>query len=121
MTLGERIKEIRKENKLTQTALAEGIGLKQNSIAVIETDKRNPSDQTILSLCRFLHVNEEWLRDGSGEKYTAEYEMLSKEAREARLRQEDVDFILAYIRIPEAHRTALRECLAALCGGKHES
>ena len=121
MTLGERIKKIRKENKLTQAALAEGIGMRQNSIALLEMDKRNPSEQTLISICRFLHVNEDWLREGIGDIYTAEYDSLSSEARAAKLRQEDIDLLKAYIRLPEPYRAILRECLVALCGGvKHE-
>ncbi|MBO6292971.1 MAG: helix-turn-helix transcriptional regulator [Selenomonas sp.] len=121
MTLGERIKKIRKENKLTQATLAEGIGMRQNSIALLEMDKRNPSEQTLISICRFLHVNEDWLREGIGDIYTAEYDSLSTEARAAKLHQEDIDLLKAYIRLPETHRAILRECLMALCGGvKHE-
>lgn len=66
----ERIKQIRRELGLTQTEFAERIGLKQNSIALIESGKRNISDQAVLSICREYGVNEEWLRTGTGEKMT---------------------------------------------------
>lgn len=68
--MNERIKQIRRELGLTQTEFAERIGLKQNSIALIESGKRNISDQAILSICREYGVNEEWLRTGIGEKMT---------------------------------------------------
>lgn len=68
--MNERIKQIRRELGLTQTEFAERIGLKQNSIALIESGKRNISDQAILSICREYGVNEEWLRTGTGEKMT---------------------------------------------------
>lgn len=64
-----RIKEIRKLYKLTQEEFGEKINLKQNSIALIETGKRNPSDRTILDICREFNVNEEWLRTGQGEMF----------------------------------------------------
>lgn len=66
--MNERIKQIRRELGLTQTEFAERIGLKQNSIALIESGKRNISDQAVLSICREYGVNEEWLRTGTGEK-----------------------------------------------------
>lgn len=64
-----RIKKLRKELDLTQQAFAERIGLKQNSIALIESGKRNISTQAILSICREFNVNEEWLRTGVGEMF----------------------------------------------------
>lgn len=65
--INERIKQIRKESGLTQSQFAEQIGLKQNSIALLESGKRMPSDQTILSICREFRVQPEWLRTGEGE------------------------------------------------------
>lgn len=67
--INERIKQIRKESGLTQSQFAERIGLKQNSIALLESGKRMPSDQTILSICREFRVQPEWLRIGEGEMF----------------------------------------------------
>lgn len=69
--MNERIKQIRRELGLTQQEFAERIGLKQNSIALIESGKRNISDQAVLSICREYGINEEWLRTGWGEKRTS--------------------------------------------------
>jgi transcriptional regulator with XRE-family HTH domain len=66
MTFGERIKSVRKDFNLTQEAFAARIGLKQNSIAQIEADRRNVSDQVILSISRVFGYREEWLRTGEG-------------------------------------------------------
>lgn len=62
-----RIKKVRRFFDLTQQAFAERIGLKQNSIALIESGKRNVSDQTLLAICREFGVSEIWLRTGEGE------------------------------------------------------
>ena len=66
--IGERIKELRKALGLTQTKFGDRIGLKQNSVALIETG-RPTSDQTIFAICREFRVNEEWLRNGTGEMF----------------------------------------------------
>lgn len=68
MMIGERIKELRKALGLTQTKFGDRIGLKQNSVALIETG-RPTSDQTIFAICREFRVNEEWLRTGAGEMF----------------------------------------------------
>ena len=66
--IGERIKELRKALSLTQTAFGERIGLKQNSVALLEAG-RATSDQPIFAICREFRVNEEWLRTGAGEMF----------------------------------------------------
>ena len=66
--IGDRIKLLRKELGLTQEKFAERIGLKRNSVALIELG-RETSDQTIFAICREFRVNEEWLRTGAGEMF----------------------------------------------------
>ena len=66
MTLGERIKYVRRSKSMTQLTFSDKIGIKQQSLALIETGKRNTSEQVILSICREFHVNENWLRNDEG-------------------------------------------------------
>ena len=68
MTLGERIKKVRRSLDLTQREFGERISIKQNSVAQIEMG-RNTSDQTISSICREFNVNETWLRTGEGDPF----------------------------------------------------
>lgn len=67
--MNERIKDIRKVLRLTQTAFAERIAVRQQTIAMIEAGKSNPSDQLINGICREFRVNETWLRTGEGEMF----------------------------------------------------
>lgn len=64
MTVNERIKELRISQSLTMEQFGERIGIKRSSISLIESGKNNPSDQTIMLICREFGYNEEWLRDG---------------------------------------------------------
>lgn len=66
--VGVRIKELRKTLRLTQDKFAERIGLKRNSVALIEAG-RETSDQTIFAICREFRVSEDWLRYGVGEMF----------------------------------------------------
>lgn len=68
--MNERIKKVRKALDLTQQEFGERIGMKRNSIALIENG-RNTSDQTVFAICREFNVNEEWLRTGAGEMFKA--------------------------------------------------
>lgn len=62
-----RIKQIRKDSKLTQAEFGERIGVKGNTITNYENGLRNPTAAVILSICREFNINEEWLRTGKGE------------------------------------------------------
>lgn len=69
MTLGMRIKKVRKDKDLTQQEFGKCIGIKPNSISLIESGGRNASEQVILSICREFNVSETWLRTGEGEMF----------------------------------------------------
>lgn len=65
----DRIREIRKNNKLNQAEFGAKLGVKGNTIGNYELGLRNPSDAVIFSICREFNVNEEWLRTGKGDMY----------------------------------------------------
>lgn len=65
--MNERIKEIRKYHRLTQTDFANKLGLSQNFITQLETGSKKPSDRTISDICRIFSISETWLRSGEGE------------------------------------------------------
>lgn len=65
----ERLKQLRKTLGITQQEFADKIGIKRNSYANYETGRNTPIDAIILSICREFDVNEDWLRDGSGEMF----------------------------------------------------
>lgn len=67
--MNERIKDIRKELRLTQQQFADRLGVARNNIAGYETGKRSPSDAVISLICRVFNVNESWLRTGHGEMF----------------------------------------------------
>lgn len=56
MTFGERLRQARKEKKLTQKQLAITIGAAHNSISNWENDQNMPDPDTIQNLCWALNV-----------------------------------------------------------------
>ena len=67
--MGERIKALRKALGLTQQKFADGMGVKQNTIAQYESGRNEPLDAVITLICRTYGVREEWLRTGEGEMF----------------------------------------------------
>ena len=69
-TINNRIKIIRKNAKLTQTAFGERIGVTKNAVVNMEIPGRSKiSDAYIKAICREFDVREEWLRTGEGEMF----------------------------------------------------
>lgn len=66
MTIGKRIKEVRKISKLTQTDFGKKVKVSGAAVSMIESGINEPSDQTISLICREFGVREEWLRTGDG-------------------------------------------------------
>lgn len=67
--MNERIKELRKALKLTQTEFGDKLGITHSAIAHFEHGTVNMSPSTIKSICREFNVNEEWLLNGTGEMF----------------------------------------------------
>lgn len=124
-TIGDRIKKVRQEKHLTQQKFGEQIGLKQNSIAIIESGKRDTSDQTLMAICREFQVNETWLRTGEGEMFreqtraeeidAAVRKMLSGESEEFKKR-----LITVLASLKEEHWKVIEEKVLELAAGEEE-
>ena len=67
MAVGERIKIVRKMNKLNQLKFSRILGLSQAHISNIESNKDNPSDKILHAISDEFHINFEWLKYGTGE------------------------------------------------------
>ena len=67
--MNERLRKLRRELDLTQQEFADRLKVGRNNIAGYETNKRSPSDAVISLICREFNVNEEWLRNGTGEMF----------------------------------------------------
>lgn len=67
--MNERIKELRKTLGLTLEKFGERVGVTKVTISRIENNVNSVTEQMFKSICREFNVNEEWLRDGSGEMF----------------------------------------------------
>ena len=114
MELGERIKKVRKELNLTQQIFSDRIGLKRNSLALIEAG-RNPSEQTLTLICRTFRVNEEWLRGGVGEMFLkTDGNILSELAEEFTLSDKQKAVISAFLKLTDEQKDAIIEAISAV-------
>lgn len=106
-----RILKIRKDSKLNQEDFGLRLNLTKNYISLIETGNRIPSDRTISDICREFNVNEDWLRNGTGDIYKEKDGSFSELLVE--LEDSDDDFIKSlitvYMGLDEDSKSALRK------------
>ena len=73
--IGKRIKEIRKENHLTQQEFADKIGYSKRQVYSVEAKKVVPSDHFLRKVSTTFSVNYSWIITGKGEKEMKEVEV----------------------------------------------
>ncbi len=64
-----RIREIRKNVKMTQKEFSEKLGVSENFIFLMERGDRVPSDRTKADICRVFGVSPVWLETGEGDPF----------------------------------------------------
>lgn len=65
----KRIKQLRNSLGLTQQKFADRLGLKRQTIAAYEIGNIEPSDSTLLLICKEFGINKNWLLTGKGDMY----------------------------------------------------
>jgi transcriptional regulator with XRE-family HTH domain len=64
MSIGNRIKELRKKSGLNQTELGEKLGLKTSTVSAMEVDRSSLTDETIIKLSEIFGVSTDYLLKG---------------------------------------------------------
>lgn len=84
--MGERIRECRKQRKLSQAQMAEIIGISNNAFSNIETGNSNATLENVKKIAEYFQVSLDYLTDGEertleDEIFIRRYLELSKEDR----------------------------------------
>lgn len=59
--IGERIKELRLENKLSQSKLGDLLLVSQDTISLWENNKALPTAEYIISICKIFEISADYL------------------------------------------------------------
>ena len=86
--LGDKIKKLRKERHITQSELANAIGLSRSSIGMIESNKQGTGNDSLIKIADFFDVTVDYLLSEDDaeniEKKERDYSLTIKE-------QENID------------------------------
>ena len=114
MTLGERIKELRKKNGLTQVGLAEKLDVTKGTVSTWETNSRTPNFDTLEQMCDLFQVGMDYLLGRSDD---ASPRVMTEEDDEAlgRFAVEDdlSEYAVKYARLDEFGRQAVESLILA--------
>ena len=76
---GTRLKELRKEKKLTQQELADKVDLVKGSISAYEKSLKYPSVEVLIKLCNYFNVSSDYLLGLSDEKEIKKYDLTEEQ------------------------------------------
>lgn len=61
LSVGEKIRNLREDNNLTQTSLGKALNMTQRKISYIEKNQFEPSIQDIIEICKFFGISADYL------------------------------------------------------------
>ena len=115
MTTGERIKAIRKELKLSQTAFGDKIGVKRDVIANMELERAPVKELVIKMICMTYNVNPLWLEKGEGEMFLELPDVILDDlAVEYDLSPTEKNIVTNYLKMSPEDRRKVSELLRKL-------
>ena len=126
-SFADRLKELRNEAGITQSALAEKLGIAMNTLSKWERGESQPNDESFISLCEYFGVPMTYLARVSDMR---EWPHLSDEeaAEMADAEEKEIDrnMFRFYKDLSYSSQGAVREVVAALykndrMGGKLQS
>ena len=101
-----RIKELRKEHKITQEKLAAILGISRSAIAMYETEKCDLSNDILIACASIFDVSTDYLLGQSDIKKAPSYE-------DAGLSAEEAELLKLFRAAPEALQDAALRVLEA--------
>lgn len=115
MTLGERIKQLRRENSMTQVDMAQKLGVTKGTVSTWETDSRTPGFETLNQMCDMFQRSLDYLM-GRSDDATPPPAPTDEEQTKLALNQaaEDLkEYVLKYCRLDQYGRETVEAVIRA--------
>lgn len=113
--INERFRELREHLKISQKALGDALGLSNSGISNIEKGIRSVTEKHIKLLCAAFNVNEEWLRDGTGEMFIEnDNTIISEVSAQYHLGDMDKEILRIFLELAPEQRQAVKSFAFAL-------
>jgi transcriptional regulator with XRE-family HTH domain len=111
----KRIKILREVLNMKQGDFSRRISTTQGHVSDIENGRKELSDRTIKLICLEFNVNEDWLRNGTGEMFVQnDNTIIGELSRQYDLDAMDRQLIETYLNLPDDQRSAIKKYLCGL-------
>lgn len=108
--LNERIGYIIEKLGMTKTAFAERLNVSQAFVSQLCSGIKQPSERTVMDICREFRINYLWLTEGKGDIFTTTPESIVNElAEDYHLDDIDKKIIENYLQLDDNQRKVLKE------------
>lgn len=128
--MNERLKELRKTLKLTQQEFADRLNIKRGAIANYEIGRNVPIDAVVSLICKEFNVNEDWLRNGSGEMFKERSpaeeigyyveDLLEYDGQGNPFYDMIVEMMKTYVELDEKSQAVIRDYFQSVSDGIHK-
>ena len=113
--LNERIGYIIEHLGMTKTAFAERLNVSQAFVSQLCSGVKQPSERTLLDICREFKINYLWLTEEKGDMFTATPESVVDElAEDFNLDDIDKKIIESYLKLNESQRAVIKEYIKSI-------
>lgn len=114
MTMGERIKELRKKNSLTQTQLANELNITKGTVSTWETNSRKPNFEVLVQMCEMFNASMDYI---TGHTDINNYHAITDDDMEQMgkwcVEDDLTDYALKYARLDEYGKQAVESVIIA--------
>ena len=112
MSIGERIRCVREDLKMTRAAFGESLGVSGDVINNMERDRAEVKEYMLRLLCKVHNVNYFWLVEGKGDMYLSPPEIITNEVAEKYgLDKNDISLIEEYVNLDSDVRKAIKQLI----------
>lgn len=106
--MNERLKNLRSVLGISQRDFSQKVNIGHSTLAMFETGDRIPKDIHISQICSTFNVNEDWLRNGTGEMFIKPTTFsLDEYAKKQDLRESEISLIREFMELDKNTRNAL--------------
>ncbi|MDU5945966.1 MAG: helix-turn-helix domain-containing protein [Paenibacillus macerans] len=117
MSIGLRIKELRKAEGISQARLAESIGVSPGNVGEWELGRSKPGADALVSLSKHFNVSTDWLLSGK----TASTQILEQSSEGLEFSPEEMELIVKFRQLNERQKGKIEGHIEALLGDTSEN
>lgn len=113
--LNERISYIIESLGMKKTAFAERLNVSQAFVSQLCSGAKQPSERTLLDICREFRINYLWLTEGKGDMFTSTPQSVVDElAEDFKLDDIDKKIIEKYLELSDEQRKVIKEYINSI-------